>query len=574
MKKVINFLRKKYIPLLIVVFLAGFLRFYQLGTNPPSLTWDEAAWGYNAYSLGVDGRDEFGRFLPIDYLESFGDFKPPMYAYLTIVPVWLFGLTEFATRFASAFFGILTVLLTYFLVLEIFGRQNAQDNTAGDKIGSTRGNFRSSSSEIAILASFMLAVSPWHILLSRAAFEANVATFFIVAGVYFFISSVRKKSWLFILSAISFSLSVYTFNSARIVSFVLILILAAGFWKGMWKMKKQVVAAGLIGAILVLPIIPFLFSPQAKLRYNEVNIFSDTSIIERSNQEILNDKNSLVSRVIHNRRFYYGLEVAKHYFDNLSFNFLFIEGDRNPKFATENVGQMYIIELPFYILGILFLFRKKVGYWWVVPLWALVGLIPASLARETPHALRTEAALPTFQILSAFGLTVFWQWVKERKKLLGISAKNILIILITGFFINILYFLHGYSVHYARETSKEWQYGYREAIEYVDSVDDNYDEIRSGRLMGRPYIYFLFYQKTDPKFFRETAEVERDIFGFVNIKRFGKYYFGEGEINEAPANGKVLVVETPERVPKANTEILKEVKYLDGEIAIVAYEFR
>ena len=111
---------KKYKFLIIIVLLAAFLRFYKLGENPPSLTWDETAWGYNAYSLGIDGRDEFGRFLPWNYLESFGDFKPPVYAYLTILPVKIFGLNEFSTRFASAFFGTLTVLLTFFLVKEIF----------------------------------------------------------------------------------------------------------------------------------------------------------------------------------------------------------------------------------------------------------------------------------------------------------------------------------------------------------------------------------------------------------------------------------------------------------------------
>src|SRR5690242_10066181 len=91
-----------------IVLLALILRFYQLGSNPPSLNWDEAAWGYNAYALGIDGRDEFGVLLPYKYIESFGDFKPPLYAYLTILPVKLFGLTEFATRFASAAFGTLT----------------------------------------------------------------------------------------------------------------------------------------------------------------------------------------------------------------------------------------------------------------------------------------------------------------------------------------------------------------------------------------------------------------------------------------------------------------------------------
>ena len=117
MKKAI---RKESLLLLLIISIATVLRFWHLGINPPSLTWDEVAWGYNAYSIGIDGKDEFGRFLPYDYLESFGDFKPPLYAYLDVLPVKVFGLNEFATRFPSSLFGVLSVLVTYFLVKRLF----------------------------------------------------------------------------------------------------------------------------------------------------------------------------------------------------------------------------------------------------------------------------------------------------------------------------------------------------------------------------------------------------------------------------------------------------------------------
>src|SRR6476661_4115461 len=93
----------KYLLLIGIVALAAVLRFYHLASTPPSPSWDEVAWGYNSYTLSVDGRDEFGRFLPFTYLESFGDFKPPIYAYLGIIPTVLWGMGTFAARFPSAF---------------------------------------------------------------------------------------------------------------------------------------------------------------------------------------------------------------------------------------------------------------------------------------------------------------------------------------------------------------------------------------------------------------------------------------------------------------------------------------
>src|SRR3989338_344065 len=85
-----------------VILLAAVLRFYQLGQNPPSLDWDETAHGYNAYSILKTGRDEYGYKFPL-YFRSFDDYKPPIYTYLVVPAVAIFGLNDFAVRFPSAF---------------------------------------------------------------------------------------------------------------------------------------------------------------------------------------------------------------------------------------------------------------------------------------------------------------------------------------------------------------------------------------------------------------------------------------------------------------------------------------
>ncbi|MDP3988184.1 MAG: glycosyltransferase family 39 protein [Candidatus Levybacteria bacterium] len=567
---------RKYFVLFLIVILAVFLRFYQLGQNPPSISWDEAAWGYNAYSLGIDGRDEFGRFLPHDYLESFGDFKPPVYAYLDIMPVKIFGLNEFAVRFPSAILGSLTVLITYFLVLEIFSNRKWEigsaklDKEVGNRKEKSHFSPQISVSHLSLLTSFLLAISPWHINLSRAAFEANVATFFIVCGVWLFLAAVHNKKWLIVFSAISFVLSMYTFNTSRIVSPLLVLMLAIGFRKKLLEIKRETILAMIVGILLILPTFKFLISPQASLRFKEVNIFTDGSIVGTSNTEITNDQNVWWSKVIHNRRFLFAKEYLRHYFDNLNPNFLFIRGDGNPKFSTRDVGELYLLEVPFLVGGLLFIFKKKWGDWWLVPLWLVVGIIPAATARETPHALRIETILPTFQILTAVGLVFLFEKIKDLENLSRYLKKLIFFLFALFLTFNFLYYFHGYYAHYPREYSGEWQYGYKDSISYVQSVENNYDQINITDSLGRPYIYYLFYTKTDPKEFQKTANITREAFGFVTVNAFDKYRFAK-DIRTIDNKGKrVLYINNFFQIPN-DAKILKTFYLLNGSPILAAY---
>jgi 4-amino-4-deoxy-L-arabinose transferase-like glycosyltransferase len=537
--------------LAIILVCAAFLRFYAIDSNPPSLTWDEVSWGYNAYTLGIDGKDEFGVFLPYKYLESFGDFKPPLYAYLDIIPVLVFGLTEFAVRFPSAFFGTLTVLVTYFLTRRIIYKSEYKN-------------------EIALMSCLLLALSPWHINLSRAAFEANVSQFFIVSGVWLFLEFVAGKRWLLIISAISFVASLYTFNTARIVSPLLVVLLVVSFYKDLWMYKKQAIIAAIIGVVLIAPVVPFLLSPQASLRFKEVNIFTDLTVITQINQEVANDNGEVWSKIIHHRYLTFGVKYIQHYLDHFDPQFLFIKGDGNPKFSTQQVGQMYLWEMGFFIAGILLLIRKKEGAVWLIPIWLLIGIIPAATARETPHALRIETTLPMFQIITAYGVVVAITKLSSiRKKLVGIPLRYFAI----GFTfsllaVNVAYYLHGYYMHYPREHSEVWQYGYKDSIQYVKEVERDYNQIIVSDIYGRPYNYFVFYLQMDPQTFRQSAKVTRDAFGFVTVSQVGKYQF----VREMPVetDPKTLLLAPPYDLP-SGSKILKEFKALNGNTVFVAY---
>ncbi len=541
--------------LVFIILLAFILRFFKIDSIPPSLTWDEVAWGYNAYSLGIDLKDEFGRFLPLAYLESFGDFKPPLYAYLSILPVKIFGLGEFATRFTSAFFGVATVFLTYFLTKNIFHTDKKSKPSHDVSI-------------LALLSTGILALSPWHLLLSRAAFEANVATFFIVLGVVLFLYGWKHNKWLLIASFVSFVLSMYTFNTARIVAPILMSVLILSKRSQILTNSKYLIPSLIISGLIAIPLALFLLTPQSKLRFHEVNIFTDASIIERSNRQIEHDNNAWWSNIIHNRRVGYTFSFVNHFFDNLSPSFLFVRGDGNPKFSIQDVGQMYLWEVPFFIAGIFILFRKKEGYWWLIPVWLFVSILPAATARETPHALRIESALPTFQILTAYGLYYVVSSIKYY--IFGIKLRQVAIcITIIAVVFNFLYFIHNYFVHYPTEFSGEWQYGYKEAVEYANKNKDNYQKIFITEELGRPYIYTLFYSQYDPLAFRRNHTAEREVYGFAHVKAFDKYHF-EKDLRTVSSEPNTLYIDIPSRIPP-DAKTLQEFKLLNGQTVLVAY---
>ena len=156
-----------------ILVVASLLRITKLSSNPPSLYWEEAALGYDAYSIMKTGHDYHGNRLPIVAFPSFGDYKPSLYFYTLIPSLLVFGLSDFAIRFPSALAGIGAVLLLFYLAREL--------------------NF---SNQVSLLGAFILAISPWHIQFSRAAFEVNLAVMLYLAALVCLLKA-RQRQILF-----------------------------------------------------------------------------------------------------------------------------------------------------------------------------------------------------------------------------------------------------------------------------------------------------------------------------------------------------------------------------------------
>jgi 4-amino-4-deoxy-L-arabinose transferase-like glycosyltransferase len=505
--------------------------------------------GYNAYSILTTGKDEHRRFLPVDTFVAYGDYKPPLAIYTTVPFVALFGLNELAVRLPSAIFGTLTVLITFFLVKELFKRSSFNN-------------------QLAILASLLLAISPWHINLSRAGFEANIALFFVVFGSWLVLSSrTHPRRWMF--AWLPFAASVYTFNSARYFSVFIGIALIIFTYQQIRKNIGKFIIGIIVACLAVAPIVPHILSKEARLRFVEVNIFTDASVVTTSNERIARVPENIINKIVNNRRVGYARSFLIHFFDNLEPDFLFIKGDGNPKFSIQDVGQLYIIEAPFLVIGIFAMLLSDPSIAVLLLIWLVSAIIPAATARETPHALRILNSLPTWQIFIAFGILTTYLYLKKVGKKTFRFTVVFCLLLVVLYAFSVTYYLHNYYSHYPSEFSGEWQYGYREAIQRSVTIEQHYNKIQISDTIGRPYMYTLFYTRTDPNFLFSTIDASFDAAGFYHVYGFGKYRFG-GTLPPTLAP-KTLYIWDAGSVPKG-AHIIDTVRLLDGIPVLVLFD--
>jgi len=305
--------------LILVLLLAALLRLLFLGEYPAGLNADEAALGYNAYSLIQTGADEHGVSWPLVF-RSFDDYKPPLYVYIVLPFVYLFGLTPFVVRLPSALLGIATVYLTYLLVNQLFPKQELA--VGGKKL------------RLSLLTAFLLAISPWHLHFSRGAWEVNVALFFLTLGLYAFFKALNSPRF-YILSALSFVASLYTYHSIRIIAPLLLLVLVILHHKQLLTQLKNSASRGfllvafILGLFLTLPLASQMLSKEGQSRFSGVSIFADSGPLWEAleKRRLSPDPDSLLTRLRYNRYLSYSKRFVENYLSHYQPDFLFISGD-------------------------------------------------------------------------------------------------------------------------------------------------------------------------------------------------------------------------------------------------------
>lgn len=547
---------KTYVVLFLIVILSFFLRFYKVTEDPPALNWDEVSIGYNAYSILKTGKDEWSEPFPIHF-KSYGEYKLPVQIYASIPGIYFFGLNELGVRITPVVYGTLTVLVIFFLGKVLFG------------------------SELAGLAvAFLLGISPWHIQLTRASFESSLATLWVVLGIWFFVKGFKSKKW-FIISMIPFALSVFTYNATRIFTPLFLFAILIIYRRKLLEFKKIIFISFLLFTVLLIPLAPFLLSGERSARYKLVSITDDPGLIPRINENRGHSRlPQPLPRLVHNKVTYITFYFTRNYLAHFTPQFLFISGAPHKQHAVQNMGELYFFQAPFLLLGLYALFYLKNRYKGLLFAWVLLAFVPVAVTNDSiPHALRTLVAAPFYQLVSGFGFVFSLRWLKRSSFL----VKGVLgILLFFAILVSIIYYLYNYYYIYPVAYSRDWQYGYKQAVDFINKHKNEYDEIVFTRHYGEPHMFTLFYLNYDPAKYQNIPNLDRfETNDWVWVLRFDKFYFPDlgdkgtqfADIIKANPGKKLLFIGRGGDFPKEHQRLVS-VKFLNGENAFDIVEVK
>lgn len=512
--------------LILILLLAALLRLPFLGLLPAGITIDEAGQGYSAYSILRTGSDEWGDFLPINP-RGFGDYKPPVFMYLLVPSVALFGLSEFALRLPSALAGILTVWIVFFLVRRLFN------------------------SKLGLLAAFFMAISPCLVYYSRLGWESNIGLLFFILGIWLFVKTLGK-GWFCALSALNFSLAGLSYHSFKLLAPLMVLSLITIFWKEIKKAgKKELIAPVFVVLVFILLLgYGFIFSGASR-RAQDQSIFKEENLSDLRKKQYEDGLPQPFNRVVFNKYQFLASKISDNYLGYYSLPFLF--GPHRSDGSILNfpsMGLLYIWQLPLILIGIWYLLKNKSKGSAVLFAWLILAPIPAALTQDYMHAGRSQAIFPALTIISAIGLWYGLALVSD-KKIRKISMMGMSTVLV----LSIFWRIDNYLFHTFNQPLGGLKQGYKEIVDLTQSNYDKYDKIIFTKSGSEPQAFIGFYAKINPSDFQSYSQdwkhFEDDGFRFLDMTdyKLGKYEFKNIDFSRDRNEKNTLIIASPKEIP-------------------------
>lgn len=457
--------------LLAIIVIGVFARVYLFGSIPGDINQDEAFAGYEAYSLLTTGKDIHGYSFPV-YLTAWGSGMNALNTYLMIPFIAVFGLHVWVIRLPQLIVGCLSVPVVY-LVMKRTGNQF-----------------------VSLFSTFMFAVAPWHIMLSRWGLESNLAPGFLLFGLYFFLKGLEDSRF-FILSACMYGFSLYSYATVWVIvpAIIVLQILYCLFSKKL-KLDRYLLISGFVLAIFALPLLLFLlvnygYMDEIRLRFLSI----PELLYMRANDISGYDTKGKIRTMF---------QIMIKQYDGFGGN------------ATEEFGIFYLCSFPFFILGLIIsvvkfvkgLLKREFFPVTLLLIWLGLGLLLGTLVDGNIN--RLNCLFIPMILITGYGISTLIQKLHPYLMILPVIMYSFMFLQFEIF----------YFTDYQSEIARPFCEGLGDASE--KALESN------GKIYVSPYIAWpdiLFYSGIDPNEYRNTVRYNNYPDLYLIAGSFGQYEF-------------------------------------------------
>jgi 4-amino-4-deoxy-L-arabinose transferase-like glycosyltransferase len=533
----ITVMKNHFIAIILTIFaVATLVRIVGMGIVPPHYSNDEISIAYDAYSVLHTGRDEHNQLLPLSF-QSHSTYKAPLTAYLLLPTTALWGPSDWAAKLPSAILGSLTVMTFMILVWQIFRSRS-----------------------LTIFSGLVMTMTPGHIYASHMILESNIALFFVVLGLTMFFRYVEKKKLInLVWAAVFLALSIYGYHTEWI--FTPLIIAGMGIIYRRNLGFKAIAAGGLIFGLVLWPLIWDTFGRSgASTRANTEMIINEPTLqdtLHNPKLTAISKTQSVANAVLSNYANYFNL------------GYLFAYGlDIPPKPLTTQSGLFLAVFLPFFLIGLLEMFKLQGERKWFLMMLLFVAPVVPALTKGGANFVRALVMVVPMVMVIGLGLNSAWKNIKKTK------LKIILVVIPMA--ISFGYFCLLYYFHYPAHAGENFAYGYRQAAMYINAHPNRYTKIvvdpkfgRDYEFVGVPHLYLAYFTRYDPaKFLKLRKDLPTGL------------YFEPFEIREINWGGekgmkKTLYITPESNLPKkgrADLTPVWKIAYPNGETAFELFE--
>lgn len=472
--------RRRYI--LGIMILAFISRVVLINMFPGGIHADEAFSGYEAWSLLHYGTDSAGYANPV-YLTVWGGGMSILNSLLMIPGIALFGLNAVTVKIPVILMGVVSVYVFYLLLKE----------TANEKM--------------ALWGSFLLAVSPWHIMISRYGMDANLCPAFVLIAMYLTVLGIednRRLKW----AAVAWGISLYSYVVLWIFEpiFLLLLFLYCLKYKKI-NDYKQVVITVIVLAVIAVPLILFICVNMGIIPEIRTGILSIPKLEGFRSGEL-----GIGGYVLNIKRIVRCFVLQS---DGYIWN------------SIPGFGIYYIFSTPVSVFGLIIVVKKAVsnfknkifGYEMVLLIWLVSAVIMAFTQTTGTNLTRINPINPAMFILVVVGI----QWIVSKIKFQQAEA-----VAVGLYMVSFICFMAYYFTGYGAVTAQLQLAGAQDALAYADELHETGlygDNIYiSGPLR---HSQVLFYTQFPTDEYIATVEQSISENGTYNVKGFGYFWWGD-----------------------------------------------